>query len=373
MTRKKFGKRIACVILMAAMCLGTLAGCGSESSTQGGTNIEAEEGGTQIFTDSLGRQVELPANITRIVPSGDLAQQFLLAIAPDKMVACSGGWSNDAEEYLDEAYLELPDLGSFFGSHDLSYEEIAKLNPQVIIDVGETKDSMADELDMITEKTGIPAVHISAELETVDEAFLMLGELLGEEEQGKALHDYCLQAYNETKTVMEQVDADGARKSLLYCLGENGMNVLARDSYQSAIIDMVSDNKAVVANPSAKGSGNETDIEQILGWNPEVIIFAPNGYYEYASMDSVWQPLDAIKNDTYYEVPIGPYNWMGFPPGSNRVMGMLWLTDLLYPEYTNYDIKDKVVQYYKLFYHCDLTDEQYEALVGNSILKEQAQ
>lgn len=376
MRKNRRMQRLAIVATVAVTVTGSALfnGCGTQGGQADATKStkrteSAKSNETRIFTDSLGRQVEVPVEIDRMIPSGDLAQQFLFAIAPDKLIACSGGWTLDAEQYLAPQYLALQDVGSFFGSHNLNYEEVAKLNPQIIIDVGETKDSMDESLDQITEKTGIPVVHIQADLDSVADAFLMLGDLLGEEEQGQALHDFCEDAYEKTSQVMEAVDQDGARKTLLYCLGENGMNVLAKDSYQSQIIDMVSDNQAVVASPSAKGSGNETDIEQILNWNPEVIIFAPDGYYDYVAEDNVWQPLQAIQAGTYYEVPQGPYNWMGFPPGSNRILGLLWLTDLLYPEYTDYDIKEEVQTYYRLFYYCNLSDGQYEELVGRSILK----
>ena len=67
---------------------------------------------------------------------------------------------------------------------------------------------------------------------------------------------------------------------------------------------------------------------------------------------------------------MGPYNWLGSPPSVQRYLGMLWMMKLLYPEQTDYDLKAEVQKYYQLFYHCELTDEQYDALVANSIGKE---
>lgn len=363
---KTYWSRIIGIVLAAGLCLGFMAGCGDVQTYE-------DDGPTRIYRDSLGREVEIPENITRVIPSGTLAQIFLYAVAPDSLIAISGAWSDDAEAYVDGKYLELPDVGQFFGAQDLNYEEIAKMNPQIIVDVGERKDTLEEDLQTITEKTGIPAVHIDAELETLDETFLALGELLGQEEQGAALAEYCASRYQKALEVMAKVDEDGARKSLLYCTGENGLNVVARNSYHSAIIDLLSDNKAVLKNPSSKGSGNETDMEQLLNWDPEVIVFAPDSYYEYAADDRTWESLQAVKNGTFYEVPIGPYNWMGFPPSSNRVMGMVWLTQLLYPEYAQYDMEMETKTYYELFYHSELTTDQYEKLVEHSILKQQGE
>jgi len=49
----------------------------------------------------------------------------------------------------------------------LNLEEIANVNPQVIIDIGEPKSSIVEDMDGITEQVGIPAVHITATLETM--------------------------------------------------------------------------------------------------------------------------------------------------------------------------------------------------------------
>ena len=43
----------------------------------------------RTFTDSAGRTLEIPDRIDRVVPSGPVAQMFLLTIAPEKVVALS--------------------------------------------------------------------------------------------------------------------------------------------------------------------------------------------------------------------------------------------------------------------------------------------
>ena len=60
-------------------------------------------------------------------------------------------------------------------------------------------------------------------------------------------------------------------------------------------------------------------------------------------------------------------NWMGFPPSVQRMLGMMWMAKLLYPDAADYDLQAEVTEYFKLFYHTDLTDEAYNALVANSI------
>ena len=129
----------------------------------------------------------------------------------------------------------------------------------------------------------------------------------------------------------------------------------------------MSNNLAVVDEPSSKGTGNEVDMEQILNWNPDVILFAPGSIYATVGEDAAWQSITAIRNGAYYEVPMGPYNWMGFPPSVQLLLGMLWMAKALYPDAADYDLYTEVANYFQLFYHCDLTREQYDALAANSL------
>jgi iron complex transport system substrate-binding protein len=167
---------------------------------------------------------------------------------------------------------------------------------------------------------------------------------------------------------MERVGDD--KVSVLYCLGDAGLNVLAASSFHAEVLDYIANNLAVVDDPSAKGSGNETDLEQILLWNPDVILFAPDSVYSSVADDATWSAADAIKNGRYYETPSGPYNWMGSPPSINRYLGMIWMTKLLYPAYADFDAAEEVKEYYKLFYGFDLTDADFRELTARSLYAE---
>jgi iron complex transport system substrate-binding protein len=206
-------------------------------------------------------------------------------------------------------------------------------------------------------------VHVSAALGTTPEAFRILGRLLGREQKGEELALFCEKTLAAEKTIMAQ--AGDNKKSALYCLGKTGLNVLPATSFHAEILDAMTDNKAVVKSPASRGSGNETDLEQILLWNPEVILFEDHTVYRNAAADTTWQQLQAIKNNTYYEVPFGPYSWMGSPPSINRYLGIIWLGKTLYPEYAAYDLYTEVAEYYKLFYGYELTKERFNKLVGN--------
>ena len=320
----------------------------------------------RVFTDSTGREVTVDQEISKIAVTGPLGQIVVFAIAPDMYVGIPNAWNDAAREFLDEQYVNLPVMGQLYGGKgELNLEELLKAAPQVVIDIGEPKSSIAEDMDTLTEQTGIPFVHISAYIDRMDETYAMLGELLGREEEARVLSETCTRIYNRAVEMMEHLE----KANLLYVTGENGLNVLANGGYHSGVIDMMANNVAVVENVSSKGTGNEVDMEQILNWNPDVIVFSENSIYDTVGDDPVWQSVSAIESGRYYEVPFGPYNWIGQPPAVQRLLGMMWLGKLLYPQAADYDLYDEVAQYYQLFYHCDLTREQYDALMAKAIDK----
>jgi iron complex transport system substrate-binding protein len=322
---------------------------------------------TFVFTDSLGRGVEVSTNLTRVALSGPLTQLVLFALCPDKLVGLATAWSPEAEEFIRTEYYSLRILGQLYGgAGTLNLEEIAATGAQVIIDVGETKDNMVQDMDDLQDQLGIPTVHIDAYTASVGDAYRKLGELLDMEDEAEVLGEYCDEVYANTLSIVNEVGESG-KANLLYCLGDSGINVIARGSYHAEIIDLLAHNLAVVDNPSSKGTGNQVDLEQIMLWNPDVIIFAPNSIYGTVGNNTDWADITAIENGDYYEAPFGPYNWMGFPASVQRYLGMIWLAQLLYPDVAQYDVYQEVSEYFDLFYHCNITVEQYNRLIANSL------
>lgn len=358
----KNAKRLLALVLALVMSLSLFA-CGQKQqpdAVDDGTQTET----TRVFTDSCGREVKVPADIQKIAVSGPLAQMVVFAIAPDKMVGVANAWDESAKAYFDAKYLELPLLGQLYGGKgELNLETLLAAAPDVVIDVGEPKDSMAEDLDALQEQTGIPFVHIDAYLASMDDTYAMLGDLLAMPNEAQGLADYCRYAYDKVKAIADSVE----KVNLLYVTGEEGLNVIARGSYHAEVIDMLCNNLAVVDEPSSKGTGNEVDMEQILNWNPDAVIFAPGSIYSTVADNENWQTIPAIRDGRYYEVPMGPYNWMGFPPSVQRILGMQWMAKVLYPDAADYDMYETTQTYFQLFYHCDLTAEQYAALTAHSL------
>lgn len=365
-------KKLFSLILVLSLIF-SLAACGAQTNHSDPDIIQeatdsSERSETRIFTDSTGRNVEIPSQIDKIALSGPLSQIVLFALCPEKLVGIASEWDASAEKYLDTAYYNLPVIGQLYGTKgELNLETLLSSGAQIVIDVGEPKSSIVEDMDALQAQTGLPFVHVTMTTDTIGDAYRMLGDLLGKEEKAEELASYSERIYSRTLEI-----ADNVKKvNLLYVTGEEGHNVVAYDSFHSEVIDLLGNNLAVVEEPSSKGTGNEVGMEQIMTWNPDVIIFSDQSIYGTVADDPAWQSITALRNGDYYEVPFGPYNWIGFPPSVQRLLGMMWMAKLLYPEATEaYDLYEDVKEYYSLFYHCELTYEQYEELMANSIGKQ---
>lgn len=363
---------------LAAMCacaigfgaLG-LAGCSSPqesgSASDAQVSPQATESQMRTFTDSLGREVQLPATLERICPSGHTAQQVLLTMAPDLMVGLSQPLNDDQLKIFGEKFKNYPVFGAVLGAKDdFNREAVAAADPQVIIDTGEVKKDTQESLDALQDQLGIPVVFVEAYLEDYGAAYKMLGELLNMEERGDELSTYCTQVYNKVKDTMATIP-ESDRVNMAYLLGENGLNAIAKTSVQAQVIDMVANNVVVVDDASGKGTGNEISLEQIAVWNPDLIIFQAGSIYDTVGDDPAWQGIAAIANDNYYEVPNDPWCWMNNPPTVNQLMGMQWLPRLLYPDAFDDSIQDVTKAYYHTMYGYDLTDAELSELLAGAL------
>lgn len=366
----KKARYVACAML-ACLVVVALAGCSSQGSDQKAESTDqATEPQTIEFVDDAGRTVEIPANIERVVPSGFTAQQALLSICPDKMVGLASELNEDQLAVFGSKFADYPIFGSVLGSSDtLNREALGNADPQIIIDFGEAKGNVAESLDDLQNQLGIPCIFVEATLDSYGDAFRTLGKVLGMEERGEELGTYFDEAYAEVEKAMAKVDESGSRAKVAYIVGNEGINAIAKTSYQGQVVDLVADNAVVVEDVSGKGNGNPIDAEQMALFDPEIILFQSQDLYDAAATDSVWSTFDAVKNGNYYLVPSMPYCWLNNPPTVNQTMGMVWLPRLLYPNEFDDTIEEAMTKHFKVVYNYDLTDEELAKILTGATPK----
>ena len=74
--------------------------------------------------------------------------------------------------------------------------------------------------------------------------------------------------------------------------------------------------------------------------------------------------LSAVRKKRVYLSPHLPFGWFDYPPGANRLIGLVWLSEILYPDLFKPDLKREIATFYRLFYHREPTPQQIEALLA---------
>ncbi len=317
----------------------------------------------QPFTDSLGRQVELPEELDRIVPSGNLAQLVLYSIAPDRIVGWSSKLSGSAEAYFPQDVINLPVFGTFYGKKaNLNKEALMSAAPDVVIDMGEIKgspDEMRKELDDLQSDIMIPVIFIEAYLDNTPDVYRTLGTLLGEEEKGEALAKYAEEAIAMAAAAREAIEEP---VSVYYSSSPDGLEAIAEGNFHGEVIEKVGAENVV---PAAFGaSSNKVSMEQLYIWDPDVILLSSAEAYEEAISGSVWKNLRAVEEGRVYLIPTEPYSFLDSPPATNRIIGIYWLGNLLYHELYPVDMTEKTEEFYSLYYNHDITEADVERILN---------
>jgi iron complex transport system substrate-binding protein len=146
--------------------------------------------------------------------------------------------------------------------------------------------------------------------------------------------------------------------------------VNADGSSQAQVIGFIGAKNAVAQNKATnKGGGTIVSLESLYQNEPDVIILTKDGPYDDLRKNE-WSKLSAVKKGKYYEIPDAPFCWMSQPPSVNMVLGVWWLGQLVYPDvYNDYDMVKVAQEYYKLFWHYDLSEKEAKEMLARSYYK----
>ncbi len=352
-------------VLIMALVMTGMSGCGSSTDLEYPDDVE-----TYIYTDDYGREVEIPVEIDRIVASGPNAQMILVTLAPEMMVGLAEAPSRTQRKYFPDNYMDLPTLGQFYGKKmSLNLENLMETDTQLIIDIGEIKEEGNEDMDTIQKQTGIATIYVEAAPETFPEAYRKLGKILGKEEEAEQLAQYCQETLDLAEEVKGKLSPEDVR-TVLFGVSSTGLNCNVSGSVQAQNIELIGAQNAIQVGEeevNGRDGGNPVDFEAVYVADPDVIVIAQGGPYDRMKEDgSQWKELRAVKEDSYYEIPCEPYSWMSAPPSVNQVLGARWLMSVVYPEQYSGDVYQDAKDFYKLFWHYELSDEEAEELLKNS-------
>jgi iron complex transport system substrate-binding protein len=310
--------------------------------------------------DSAGRTVPVPAKVTRVFPAGPPAAIMLYTVAPELLL----GWprANRAEEraFLHPEIGARPEIGRITGrGNTANLEVVLALRPDLILDVGSVSGTYVSLAERVQQQTGIPYALLDGRFDGIADAYRRIGDLIGQRDAAEAKARY---AEHTVKTVISRIASivRDQRPRVYYARGPRGLETGLGGSINVETIERLANNVA----GSTRGGLVNVSIENVLLWNPEVIVtidrdFAANVYSEPA-----WASVAAVRARRVHLSPKLPFGWVDFPPSVNRLIGLWWLAKILYPTLFPEDLRALTRDFYRRFYHVALTDAQLDRVLA---------
>ena len=339
------------------------------------TPSTVETVGSKNVTDMIGRDVEIPASVSNVVATSPPMTTVLYMIAPDKLKAVNFQWTDDELKYVPGQYQNYPVVGGWYGTQDGSYEEFIASEPDIVIEsIDEGGDGDASTVKERQEKFGtIPVVAVkdTTNVETIGESITFMGDVVGAQDKAKELNDFNDKYLNIVHDKASKL-SDSDKKTVYYAQGDDGLQTNPSHSTHGQLIDLVGGvNVADSLNQGNTTSGIQVSIEQVISWNPDVIITNDPEFYASVYDNPNWAKLDAVKNKEVYLSPQSPFKWFDRPVGANMIIGVPWTAKVIYPDdYNDINMVDATKEFYSNFYHFDLSDDEAKQILIDSGLKE---
>ncbi|MCC6470390.1 MAG: iron ABC transporter substrate-binding protein [Alphaproteobacteria bacterium] len=316
---------------------------------------------TRQIADSAGRTVVLPAKVERVFAAGPPAGILLYALAPDKLIGWTNTWREDERAFIPKRYADLPTLGRLTGrGNTANIEVVLAAKPDLILDYGSINPTYVSLADRTQQQAGIPYALIDGSFDRMPDAFRLLGAMLDEPARGEELARYAQDTVAEIDRRVAAVPPD-RRPRVYYARGPRGLDTGLAGSINVESLERVG--AVNVAAALGRGGMNTVSMEQILLWDPEVIVTIDAHFFAAVKQDPMWRDVKAVKDGRVYLSPTLPYGWVDFPPSFNRLIGLRWLAKLLYPAVFPEDLRPAVRDFYTRFYHQQPSEPQLDQLL----------
>lgn len=325
-------------------------------------------------SDMANRTVTIPNSVDKIVATSPPMTTIIYMLAPEKLAGVNFQWTDEELKYAPNQYKDYPVIGGWFGSQDGNYEEFIASEPNFVVEgIDEGMGVDLSTVEERQEKFGtIPVVAVTdnTNVTLIDNTIEFLGRILGTEDKAKELINFN-DKYLKLVTDIAKTIPDSEKKSVYYASGEDGLSTYPSSSSHGQLISLVGAKN--VADTEIKDSGSELtiSIEQIMKWNPDIIIATDVDFYNKVYSDSKWANVKAVKDHRVYISPQSPFKWFDRPPGANIIIGVPWTAKVIYPDkYPNIDMMDVTKTFYSDFYHYDLSDDEAKNILTSSGINE---
>lgn len=306
------------------------------------TTVFGAAGGTRTVKDMTGHTVTIPARVSRVAVGGALNQMVLMLGSPQKIVATATAVQSNP--MFVKIYPQIKGVTAPFVIADANVEQLLATRPEVIFGGGDALRGL-----------GIPVVEVSLrDPEEIKQAVRLVAEVLGPAEQ-KIAARFCREYDANIKRVTERTKGIPEAKRLkVYYAGNKALTSDGKNSITTSWIEMAGGIN-VAAEAGLDGVGRMVSLEDVIGWNPDVIIATGAATREEMLRNPQWKRIEAVVKHRVYLNPKGVYLWS--VRSAEEALQTLWVAKALYPDlFTDLDLGREVKRFYEVYYKYRLSD-----------------
>ena len=240
----------------------------------------------RTVVDSAGRRIEVPAKIERVFVAGGPASVFVYTLAPEKLLGWTSPLTTEERAYMPAHYAGLPTLGRLTGrGNTANVELVLASRPDVILDYGTINPTYISLAERVQKQTGVPYLLFDGGFTQIARSYAAAGDALGIGERARELAHY-------TERLLADVDKRLARlppekRPLVYfARGPRGLQTALKGSINVESIERIGA-RNVAAERMGTGGLVTISPEQLLLWDPEVVIAIEPAFASAAGADDV--------------------------------------------------------------------------------------
>lgn len=317
-----------------------------------------------IYEDMFGDKIKIK-KVDKIYASSPVVLYSLYAIDKSKIIGLNFPFNEIETKYIDENIKNLPVIGGWFGKGNTpNTEMILKENPDVILLSETSKEQSQSKVKQSLGNTNIPFFYVKTNsLSDIINSFSYLGKLTSNEQRAKQLEDYGNLVLEDAKKIREQIKK---KPKVYYAQGNNGLETECHSSIRNELIDLAGGENVHKCQATSFGK-QAINFEQVLAYNPEIILVYEKEFYKKIYQDKKWQFIDAVKNKKVYFLPKGPFSWFDRPPSFMKILGLKWLLTIFHNDIYKIDIRTEAKEFYSLFLELKLNDIELDDIMGKDI------
>jgi iron complex transport system substrate-binding protein len=304
---------------------------------------------SRVVTDSLGSQVTIPKKVTRVASMRSGITEIICALGQqDKIVAVeemvSGGFSYG--EFITKAHPELKGLPAPFSGGDINVEEMLRIGPDLVLHGGLGRIKQAVALQKQAPTLPVVIAHFET-LEHYMDDIRIVGQCVNAEDRAETLIKYLQAKIDYVKSRVKDVPAD--KKVRVLYTGHDIYHAYTPDTFEHSQIDVAG---GVNVAKDLTGWLPEVSAEQLLIWDPQVIVMLNGVDVNAVLNDPKVAGVSAIRNKRVYSLPEASWDYSS----PRALFCMEWLATKLYPErFADVDIEAAADEFYQAVFGVDYT------------------